>query len=93
MFPIPFLGPTATEGWWGAALLQAAALGLACSLTTDSLHSASVPCVHPTAEVSREFSQPSTVVPALHSSGLVLSLPVEGCAGAGSTAHLGRVWV
>lgn len=92
MFPIPFLGPTATEGWWGAALLQATALGLACSLTTDSF-SAAMARVHPAAEVSREFSQSSTVVPALHSSGLVLSLPAEGCAGAGSTAHLGRVWV
>lgn len=80
MFPIPFPGPTATEGL--LALLQAAAVGLACSPTTGTL---SVAHVHPAAEVSREFS----LVPALHSSGLVL----RGVQVAASTAHLGRAWV
>lgn len=56
MFPIPFPGPTATEGWWGAALPQAAAVGLACSPTTGTFR---VAHVRPAAEVSREFSQSS----------------------------------
>lgn len=69
MFPIPFLGPTATERWWGAALLQAAAVGLASLLITDTF-SLSVAHVHPVAEVSSGVSQ-SRAVPALHSPGLV----------------------
>lgn len=56
MFPIPFLGPTATEEWWGAALLQAAAVSLTHSLATDTFI---VARVHPAAEVSSEFSHSS----------------------------------
>lgn len=85
--PIPW--PCSHGGWQGAALPQAAAVGLACSLTTDAF-SASMARVHPAAEVSSEFSQSSTVVPALHSSWLMLSLPAKGCAG--GWQHLGRVW-
>ncbi|NXP34323.1 DLG3 protein, partial [Leiothrix lutea] len=51
--------------------------GWACSLTTDAF-SASMARVHPAAEVSSEFSQSSTVVPALHSPWPVLSLPAKG---------------
>lgn len=59
---------------------EAAAVGLPCSLTTDTF-SASMARVHPAAEVSSELSHSTSVVPALHSAGLVLSLPAQECAG------------